>query len=139
MRVVGPHVRPLTSIARAVKPARDECRTLACRLYRVVHYLLKASVQRITLESVSTMDGLDGDHVPIIAAHQPARLTLPPGVYLWCSCGRSERQPWCDDSHQGTGFQPVRVVIDEQRRVSMCQCKHSSKAPFCDGSHGDLP
>lgn len=20
-------------------------------------------------------------------------------TYLWCSCGRSKKQPWCDDSH----------------------------------------
>ena len=26
--------------------------------------------------------------------------------YLWCACGRSKSQPFCDGSHAGTEFLP---------------------------------
>jgi len=44
---------------------------------------------------------------PRIAAKQPAVLSLDPGTYYWCQCGRSRDQPFCDGSHQGTGIEPV--------------------------------
>ncbi|GAB4480790.1 MAG: hypothetical protein Kow00124_27850 [Anaerolineae bacterium] len=79
------------------------------------------------------------DERPIIAARRPSVLDLEPGrVYLWCACGRSEHQPWCDDSHRGTRFQPVRIEVTAPRRAALCRCKHSSKRPYCDGSHGDV-
>ena len=28
-------------------------------------------------------------------------------TYYWCSCGQSEKQPFCDGSHKGTIFNPV--------------------------------
>ena len=28
-------------------------------------------------------------------------------AYLWCSCGLSRNQPWCDGAHAGSGFEPV--------------------------------
>ena len=27
-------------------------------------------------------------------------------TYAWCSCGKSENQPWCNGAHQGTEFKP---------------------------------
>jgi CDGSH iron-sulfur domain-containing protein 3 len=76
---------------------------------------------------------------PFIAARRPVTLELQPGTYRWCSCGRSEDQPWCDDSHRGSEFEPIVFTITERKRVSMCQCKHTTKAPFCSGVHGDIP
>jgi CDGSH-type Zn-finger protein len=76
---------------------------------------------------------------PYIAARRPVTLELQPGTYRWCSCGRSENQPWCDDSHQGSEFEPIVFTITERKRVSMCQCKHTTKPPFCSGVHGDIP
>ena len=37
---------------------------------------------------------------PVIAAKQPAVLTLDSGTYHWCQCGRSKSQPFCDGTHK---------------------------------------
>lgn len=73
-----------------------------------------------------------------IARRQPAVLELEPGEYYWCRCGRSNDQPWCDDSHLGTEFEPIRFEITEKRRYALCQCKQTGNAPFCDGTHKTL-
>ena len=28
--------------------------------------------------------------------------------YYWCTCGMSRKQPFCDKSHIGTSFQPLK-------------------------------
>ena len=76
---------------------------------------------------------------PVIAARTPAVMELEPGEYWWCQCGRSQKQPFCDGSHKGTGFAPKKVEITEARRVALCRCKHTANAPFCDGTHRNLP
>jgi CDGSH-type Zn-finger protein len=75
---------------------------------------------------------------PKIAAKNPIALTLEPGNYYWCACGRSKNQPFCDGSHQGTNFTPSAFTIDVKKEVYLCQCKHSKNKPFCDGSHNNL-
>jgi CDGSH-type Zn-finger protein len=76
---------------------------------------------------------------PFIPYRRPATIELAAGTYRWCSCGRSETQPFCDESHRGTEFEPISFTLTERKVVSLCRCKHSKKRPFCDGSHGDLP
>src|SRR5215469_6495395 len=59
--------------------------------------------------------------------------------YLWCACGRSANQPFCDGSHAGTEFSPVLFVATQDEDVIFCGCKHTGTRPFCDGTHNDLP
>ena len=75
---------------------------------------------------------------PEIAAKSPVVLSLTPGTYYWCTCGKSENQPWCDGSHKGTPFRPEAVKIEKEKNYAMCACKHSKSGPFCDGSHRTL-
>jgi CDGSH-type Zn-finger protein len=55
--------------------------------------------------------------------------------YYWCSCGRSNNQPFCDGSHQGTDFEPVAFKAEKTETVHLCGCKKTGNAPICDGSH----
>lgn len=75
---------------------------------------------------------------PVIADKKPAVLTLEPGTYYWCACGRSQGQPFCDGSHAGTEFTPMQFTIEESKKVALCNCKYTKNAPFCDGSHSSL-
>lgn len=75
---------------------------------------------------------------PTIAAKQPCILELEPGNYWWCSCGNSKNQPYCDGSHKGTDFTPVKFTVENTQKVALCQCKHTQNQPFCDGSHNQL-
>lgn len=59
--------------------------------------------------------------------------------YLWCSCGRSQTQPFCDGSHEGTEFRPVLFKAKVDEDVIFCGCKHTGTPPFCDGAHNNLP
>jgi mannose-6-phosphate isomerase-like protein (cupin superfamily)/CDGSH-type Zn-finger protein len=59
--------------------------------------------------------------------------------YLWCSCGRSQSQPFCDGSHAGTGFLPVAFTPKRDEDVIFCGCKQTGTSPFCDGAHSNLP
>lgn len=73
---------------------------------------------------------------PKRAADTPFAVDVKAGnAYFWCSCGRSETQPFCDGSHKDTGFSPLRFDANEDDRVYFCGCKSTRSAPFCDGSH----
>lgn len=75
---------------------------------------------------------------PVVAQKAPYALTLQPGTYWWCACGRSKTQPFCDGSHKGTGLDPVKMELGEAKQVYLCGCKHSRTKPLCDGSHKTL-
>ncbi len=76
---------------------------------------------------------------PTIAQRGPFVQQVKPGEYWWCACGRSKGQPFCDGSHKGSGFAPIKVDITGEKTVAWCGCKHSKNGAFCDGSHGQLP
>jgi sterol desaturase/sphingolipid hydroxylase (fatty acid hydroxylase superfamily)/CDGSH-type Zn-finger protein len=67
--------------------------------------------------------------------NEPAVLTLKEGDYLYCQCGFSKNQPFCDGSHHGTKFQPIKFTIKKEREYQLCQCKTCAKGPFCDDAH----
>ena len=73
---------------------------------------------------------------PIIADNKPVKVNLAKGQeYYFCTCGRSNNQPFCDGSHAGTEFTPRVIVSDEDQEAYLCACKHTGNAPFCDGTH----
>lgn len=79
---------------------------------------------------------------PLMPQRGPYMKDLPAGDYLWCACGRSRSQPFCDGSHAGTGIVPLAFTIKPRRgleTVWLCGCKRSRHKPFCDGSHNRLP
>ena len=59
-------------------------------------------------------------------------------TYFWCACGKSQNQPYCDGSHKGSDFVPVKFEAGRDETVFFCGCKHSANAPMCDGSHNKL-
>jgi CDGSH-type Zn-finger protein len=58
--------------------------------------------------------------------------------YFWCACGLSANQPFCDGSHRGRGFAPVKYDATESKTVYFCGCKHTATPGLCDGSHSKL-
>ena len=78
---------------------------------------------------------------PLVAGIKPAYRELVAGQrYLWCRCGRSKNQPFCDGSHAGTGFQPLAYVAKcDNEEALFCMCKRTGTPPFCDGTHSNLP
>ncbi|MBV1901757.1 MAG: CDGSH iron-sulfur domain-containing protein [Kordiimonadaceae bacterium] len=75
-----------------------------------------------------------------VAAKTPAIVMLLEGrQYFWCTCGQSEKQPFCDGSHSGTEFTPQMFTATKDGDAFLCQCKASKNGPYCDGAHGKLP
>ena len=57
-------------------------------------------------------------------------------TYFWCSCGLSNKQPFCDGSHKkDQKYKPVKYIAEEKKEVFFCGCKKTQHQPFCDGSH----
>lgn len=76
---------------------------------------------------------------PHIAQKAPFKVELEADkTYFWCACGKSANQPFCDGSHKGSSFTPVKFTATETKTAFLCGCKHSAKTPFCDGSHKTL-
>lgn len=58
--------------------------------------------------------------------------------YYWCTCGRSQSQPFCDGSHKGTSFVPQAFSVTEDKKAWLCSCKKTNNGPYCDGTHSKL-
>ena len=76
---------------------------------------------------------------PVIAQKAPYPVEVKAGeAYWWCSCGKSQKQPFCDGSHKGTDFTPAKYEAEKDGTVYFCGCKHSKTPQLCDGSHKAL-
>jgi CDGSH-type Zn-finger protein len=76
---------------------------------------------------------------PIRASDTPYAVEVEAGQsYFWCACGRSKAQPFCDGSHKGTDFTPVKYEAIESKKVFFCGCKSTESQPMCDGSHKNI-
>jgi len=76
---------------------------------------------------------------PKIADTAPIAVNLEANKdYYWCSCGRSQNQPFCDGSHAGTRFTPLSFQVSESQEAYLCMCKHTANPPYCDGAHANL-
>ena len=76
---------------------------------------------------------------PTIAQKSPVGVDVEAGKsYFWCACGKSSKQPFCDGSHQGTDFLPMKYEATESRKLFFCACKQTKGQPLCDGSHNAL-
>lgn len=65
----------------------------------------------------------------------PLMVTLVPGTYYWCSCGKTKTPGFCDGSHKGTDKTPLEFAIKEKKQAAVCNCSRTKTPPFCDGTH----
>ena len=76
---------------------------------------------------------------PVVAQKTPYAVDVEAGKsYFWCSCGKSAKQPFCDGSHKGTDFNPLKFEATETKTVYFCGCKKTANSPLCDGAHKSL-
>ncbi len=77
--------------------------------------------------------------LPKIVDTSPIGIDLIEGKDYWfCTCGLSEKQPFCDGAHKGTGLKSHKFTAEKTAKAWLCQCKHTNKMPFCDGSHSKI-
>ena len=73
---------------------------------------------------------------PIPAQKAPYGVDVEAGKdYVWCACGRSASQPFCDGSHRAVGLRPLPFKAQKTEQAWLCGCKASANKPFCDGTH----
>jgi CDGSH-type Zn-finger protein len=76
---------------------------------------------------------------PTIAQKAPYPVQVEAGKsYWWCTCGNSAKQPFCDGTHKGGAFSPLKYTAEKDGQAWFCGCKASARAPLCDGRHKAL-
>ncbi len=76
---------------------------------------------------------------PIPAQKAPYKISVEEGKrYVWCACGRSANQPFCDGTHKEFGLAPMPFIAEKTGDVWLCGCKQTSGKPFCDGTHKNV-
>jgi CDGSH-type Zn-finger protein len=88
-------------------------------------------------------DGVQGDltmtEKGAVAGKEPIPIAVAAGRdYWWCACGKSKSQPFCDGSHKGSSFSPVKWTATESTEVYFCACKQTATQPLCSGAHEAL-
>jgi len=75
-----------------------------------------------------------------IAEKQPAQVFVEEGKnYLWCACGKSVNQPFCDNTHElKSDLRPMLLKPLKTGDAWLCQCKQTNNPPYCDGTHNKL-
>jgi len=69
----------------------------------------------------------------------PIAVELEAGkTYYWCTCGKSDSQPFCNGAHKGSEFAPKAFTAEKSGTAYLCACKETKNAPFCDGAHKAL-
>jgi CDGSH-type Zn-finger protein len=97
------------------------------------------------------MDIIPNKDLPHIAKKEPAMVNVQPGkIYAWCTCGLSQKQPFCDGVHKKIAhtidehdepilpYKSIKVEFEKEEEVWFCQCKQTKTPHYCDGSHNKL-
>ena len=72
----------------------------------------------------------------VVAKRGPYAVDVEEGkTYWWCACGRSQNQPFCDGSHEGTQLTPVEFMAEKTAKIALCGCKRTKNQPRCDDTH----
>lgn len=68
--------------------------------------------------------------------YTPNKLTIEENKpYLYCTCGKSKDRTFCDGSHKGSEFKPLKFEVRNTDSYALCRCKKTKNPPYCDGSH----
>ena len=88
------------------------------------------------------MESIPNEGLPRITACEPISIRVEPDkIYSWCSCGLTEKEPFCDSNHKkviGTPFRSVKVMFAQEQDVLFCRCRQTKTPPFCDDSHESI-
>ncbi|MGE4157925.1 MAG: CDGSH iron-sulfur domain-containing protein [Planctomycetota bacterium] len=60
---------------------------------------------------------------------------IPAGSHALCTCGNTQKAPYCDGAHRGSGKVPVKLTLEAAQKMAVCACGKTSASPRCDGSH----
>ncbi len=71
---------------------------------------------------------------PKVAGDSPRAVEVKAGkAYMWCACGLSNKQPFCDGSHSKTEVRPLFYKSEKTEVVYFCMCKSTKSAPLPSG------
>ncbi|KAF7239626.1 CDGSH iron-sulfur domain-containing protein 3, mitochondrial [Varanus komodoensis] len=97
------------------------------------------SLARISFSQIRNCSAASASSAqPVIGAKHPFQVDLEAGKrYSWCSCGHSQKQPFCDGSHKkyAPKLSPLRFQLEEAKEAWLCGCKYTKNPPYCDGTH----
>ncbi len=78
-------------------------------------------------------------NLPSPTPADPFEVELEEGQnYFWCLCGLSQKQPFCDGAHKGSGLKSHCFTAENTGKVFLCGCKQTKNPPYCDGSHMEV-